>query len=189
MDQYGNSSQKFYFVIDKTNPAIKASTSTLDLEDNQTINESFKFEYDDENVSSSSAKLYKNDELINPLYTSGSKISEDGKYTLIVTDSASNTSSMSITINTKGEVISIYTTDSSGITKLFQTCSDDGSNEVIYYINSSSFYLDWSNASTIENVENYIARTVVSSEGSYSYEFETSEGNYTRFTVVIDRTL
>ena len=186
VDQYGNSSQKFYFVIDKTNPAITASTSTLDLEDNQTINESFRFEYDDKNILS--AELYKNEELINPSYTSGSNITEDGKYTLIVKDSALNTSSMSITINTKGEVISIYTTDSSGITKLFQTCSDDGSNEIIYYINSSSFYLDWSNSSTIENVENYIARTVVSSEGSYSYEFETSEGNYTRFTVVIDRT-
>ena len=158
-DTAGNNTY-YYFEIDKTAP-----TGTLNGIvgiDNYT-NQDVTFTWSDTRAS---AKLNGSN------YSSGSVISNEGSYTIVLTDTANNSTSYSFIIDKtvpKGTLSGIVGIDN-------------------YTNHDVSFTWSDSLATATLNGEEYIKETIISSEDTYTLILTDKATNSTTYTFVIDKT-
>ena len=158
----------FTIIIDKEPATGTFISNGVVIENNGYTNKPFVFEFDEDATATISKdggvfKTYNSEE-----------ITEDGTYTICLTDNADNVSEFRITIDTVTPTGTIYVDNVESKNNL---------------VTSKSFYFTWDgNELCMVNGESYKKNTVIDSEGVYNFVLYDLAGNKSEYTVEIDRT-
>ena len=110
------------------------------------------------------------------VYTSGTSISAEGSYTIILTDLAGNKTELSFTIDKTPPIVTVTTTSG----KILENNS----------ITNSNISFSWSGSATATlNGTSYTSGTIISAENIYNFSATDSVGNSTIIRIRIDKTL
>ena len=158
----------FDITIDKEASSGTFISNGVIIENNGYTNKPFTFEFDKD----ATATISKDGGVLKN-YNS-EEISEDGTYTICLTDNAGNVSEFRITIDTIIPTGIIYVDNV------------ESENNVV---TSKSFYFTWDgNESCLVNGETYKKNTVIDAEGVYNFTLYDLAGNKSEYKVEIDRT-
>ena len=168
-DAAGNVSS-FKILIDK-DPAEGTFTSNgITIPSGGYTNKPFSFSWSESGVTATISK----DGGALKSYAAGEEVSEDGSYTIVLTDGVGNTSEFRITVDTIAPTGQIYVDN------------EEAEGEVI---TNGSLYFTWDGDETcLVNGSSYKKNTVLSDEGVYTFVLCDKAGNSTTYVAEIDKT-
>lgn len=159
------------FVIDKKVPTATWYKGSTVIGNDSKVNEPIKLTFTESNVT---AKLIKNNGLVGD-YTSGTVLSEDGRYRITLTDVAGNTSTYTAIIDTTAPKGTIY--------------ADDKEVGTGTYTNKDiRFEWEDTTATCLVNGSSYKMNTPIKEEGSYEFVLKDAIGNKSTYNITIDKT-
>ena len=175
------------FIVDSTAPTITVSGGE------GTIGKSVSVRYDDRNVSSARYKIGSGSETV---FRGEQTFSEEGDYTIIVSDYAGNTSQATFTVDRTSPTLTLSGVENGGFTRgsvsanwsntvggkgSTALCRSDDSLTVTWARNSTEYYpFSASNA--------YVRGQTFSEEGNYLITITDRAGNATSYMFTIDKT-
>ena len=167
-DASGKSST-YTITIDKKPTEGSFISNGVIVDNNGYTNKSFYFTWDDENTT---ATISKDGGIAKPYNLE--EMTEDGQYTIVLTDESGNVSEFRITIDTVVPEGTIYVDNK------------EAENNIV---TTKSFYFTWDGIeSCLVNGKTYKKNTVIDEEGLYTFVLSDLAGNSSTYRVEIDRT-
>ena len=175
-----NNSSLYTVVIDRTAPTAsilksEGNNTFTDLANGGYSNKAVKITWSLDTEPLTTATFRKNKEDYLP-YTNGALITEDGYYTVKLTDAAGNSRSYSFEIDKTIVSVSIVSQDN--------IILQNGA------LTNQSFYFVWSETGCTATLggQAYTSKTLITDSGVYSFYIEDKFGNYAYYTVTVDKT-
>ena len=161
----------YTFTIDKTAPVGTLTANGEPLKSGATTRFAVIFEWEEAGCSATFSRANSDAQP----YAAGTEITEEGNYTITISDKAGNKRSYSFRIKTTAPTATIM----AGTNKLKN-----------YGVTKSDVYITWneSNCTCLLNGANYISNTKIKVEGKYSIILTDAYGNSNNYFFTIDKT-